>query len=309
MGEILRKKISDDVYGNLIYITNGIIELKASLDFGPRILYFGLCGMENTLYNDLEKKPINGISYPEYKGELMKIYGGHRLWTSPEILPRCYYPDNKPVSLTETENGFILEAPPEEANNIQKSIEVRINEYNSEISVVNAIKNTGTWAVAFSPWAVTVMAANGVCIVPQANRQTGLLSNRALVLWPYTKMNDERVFWGEKYIVIKQNPEIKDSFKIGLNNEKNWAAYFNRGQLFLKYFHHVLDGFYPDGHECSFETYTDGSFLEIETLSPANIVKPKTAVFHEEKWSLYKEDFIPQNDELKIDEVLQKYVD
>lgn len=308
MSEVKITKITDGAYGNLVHMTNGIVEFAASLDFGPRILRFNICGKENMLYNDTQKKPINNDEFPEFGGGTFKVYGGHRLWVSPEIMPRCYYPDDFPVTLIEREKGITLKAPIEKYNNIQKSITIEMNEYNAEVDIINTIENAGAWDVMFAPWALTMMDKGGVEVVPNADRQTGFLNNRFIALWPYSRLTDERVFLGDKYIVLKQDPSIAEPFKIGVNNEKGWVAYFNKGQMFVKRYQHVYDGIYPDSAGCSYETYTCGEFLEMETLGQMGVVSPGVIVSHAERWALYQEDFVPGKDETKITEVVGKYI-
>ena len=96
MSGIEISKIKHEVFGNCMKMSNGIIELWITLDFGPRVIHFSRIGKENVFCEDKKMSPI-GEPYEVYGGELSKLYGGHRLWVSPEILPRCYYPDNKPV--------------------------------------------------------------------------------------------------------------------------------------------------------------------------------------------------------------------
>ncbi|MCL2741947.1 MAG: DUF4380 domain-containing protein, partial [Oscillospiraceae bacterium] len=43
---------------------------------------------------------------------------------------------------------------------------------------------------------------------------------------------------------------------------------------------------YPD-FGSSFETYTDGDFLEMETLSPMVTLGPGDSVSHSERWGLF----------------------
>lgn len=308
MSKIIIEKIEDDIFGNLVHLTNGIIELKASLDFGPRILHYSLCGMDNVFYNDKDKKPISNIAYSEFDGDIFKLYGGHRLWVSPEIMPRCYYPDNKPVGLTIKDFGVVLEAPVENFNNIQKRIEISINEYSAEVTVTHSITNKGAWNTVFAPWAITVMAQGGTLLIPQADRPTGFLPNRSLAIWPYTKLNDKRLFFGENYITVKQDPTIVDKLKIGTNNEKEWVAYFSKGQIFLKNAKHTVGGFYPDLENCSFETYTDDICLETETLGQVSVVEPNCSASHIERWNLHKEDFIPNIDEDEISDIINNYL-
>jgi len=159
----------------------------------------------------------------------------------------------------------------------------------------------GAWDIELAAWALSVMAPGGKQIVPQVTRDTGLLPNRMMSLWPYTKLNDHRVYWGEKYITIQQDPNEKTAFKIGLPNEDGWAAYINHGHMFVKKFNHYMDAIYPDYTASSYETYTIDFMMEMESLSPLELLAPGDTIEHEETWTLIDNVNVPA-DEKEIDE-------
>lgn len=98
---------------------------------------------------------------------------------------------------------------------MQKEIEVQMNPDNGEVTIHHRITNMGAWPVMFAPWALSVMAAGGKAIIPQAKRETLTLPNRVLALWPESQMNDHRVYWGERYILLQQDETAKP-----LNSER-----------------------------------------------------------------------------------------
>ncbi len=51
--------------------------------------------------------------------------GGHRLWHSPEAMPRTYIP-NSPVTITPLPDGVLLESQTEPGTGIRKLIEIRL---------------------------------------------------------------------------------------------------------------------------------------------------------------------------------------
>ncbi|MHB1456532.1 MAG: hypothetical protein ACYC0V_06400, partial [Armatimonadota bacterium] len=56
--------------------------------------------------------------------------------------------------------------------------------------------------------------------------------------------------------------------------------------FFLKKFPYIDGASYPDfGSNC--EIYTEGSFMEVETLGPLAIVEPEQNVIHTEEWFLF----------------------
>lgn len=119
-------------------------------------------------------------------------------------------------------------------------------------------------------------------------------------------MNDKRVYWGEKYIALKQDPNNKAPFKLGINNQEGWAAYARGGHLFVKRYYPQHDATYPD-FGVSFETYTNDWMLEIETLSPFTKLQPGETVEHVEEWELYNNVNVKDIDEGAFDEVVEKY--
>ena len=107
---------SDAQWGNCVKITNNIIELLVTVDFGPRVIHLSRIGKDNMMYQDLSRSTI-GEKLKEYDDQL-RLCGGHRLWISPEVMPRCYYPDSAPVQWEVCGNTVRFTAPVETLNNI-----------------------------------------------------------------------------------------------------------------------------------------------------------------------------------------------
>ena len=115
-------------WGNCIRLSDGVNELFATLDFGPRIIRFSAIGKDNMFFEDKDDnfnaesmKEESGKYYGTDKG-VWHIRGGHRLWVSPEYVSPTYYPDNAPVSYEQIETGIILTPPPQKENGLQFSI-------------------------------------------------------------------------------------------------------------------------------------------------------------------------------------------
>lgn len=300
-------------WGKCLKITNGSIELFATLDFGPRIIRFGRIGGKNIMFEDIDdevNKKANEAIFAEKFGAdkgVWHIRGGHRLWTSPEYLPRTYYPDNETVEYKKTENGAILIPPEQKWTNLQYEIEISMCSGEDKVCLNHKITNNAPFASEFAPWALTVLTKGGKEIVPQPTKDTGLLGNRLLALWPYTKMTDKRVFWGDRYITLKQDPQADCAFKIGINSQHGWAAYQIFGDMFVKYFEPKEDGIYPDGG-MSFETYTSEHIMEMETLGELKTVMPGETVCHSETWKYIKDVAVSSDNEEEIDGLVKKYI-
>ncbi|HEX2946150.1 MAG TPA: hypothetical protein VHT96_09385 [Clostridia bacterium] len=293
MGEVIITKTEYKGWKNCIEISNGIVDLIVTTDVGPRVIRYGFKGKENEFVEFEEHLGLTG-------GEDYRIYGGHRLWHSPEHPVRTYQPDNTKVGWRKKKYGVVLTQDAEPATLIRKEMEVLLDPEGTQVMLQHKLTNTGMWDVELSAWAISMMAAGGVGVIPLNARETGLLSNGSISLWPYTKMNDKRVHWGDKYILLSQSEKADSAFKIGLPNESGWAAYANHGHLFVLKFNHDIDMEYPDNN-CSYETYTNARFMEMESLSPITLLDPGETVIHTENWSLYDNVEKPKN-EKDIDE-------
>lgn len=117
-------------------------------------------------------------------------------------------------------------------------------------------------------------------------------------------MNDKRVYWGDKYITLIQDPVAASPFKLGIPNEHGFGCYYNNSYLFVKKFAHYKDEKYPD-FGCSFEAYSCDFMMEIESLSPLKVLQPEECVIHEETWCLFNNINAPEN-EGDLDDILIK---
>lgn len=268
---------------NCIRLSNGEIEAVITTDVGPRIIRLAFTGEKNIL-GEVEQH-LGRVGGNEWV-----MYGGHRFWHAPEVMPRTYYPDNKSVSYNWDGKTLKLVQSMENTTGIQKEMEITPGSGNN-IRILHRLINKNLWDVEMAPWAITVMAKSGVAIVPQEPykaAEENLLPARPLVLWPYTKMNDSRFTWGDKFIQIKQDPEAKCPQKIGVLNTKGWIAYSLNDYLFIKRCCYNPDVRYPD-FGVNTEIYTNPDILEMETLGSLGKVPPGGFVEHIENWFLFKE--------------------
>lgn len=303
---IQTNEITYGIYGKCLCITNGKIEVYVTLDFGPRICRCAFVDGEN-FFKEFEDFGQGSFLGEDCKFEDDRFFnrGGHRFWLSPEAKPRTTYPDNKPVSYELTTNGAVFVQPMQEVNEVQLSVEVELSETDNKVKVTHHAKNVGYWPKEFSTWAISVSAQNGIEIIPQNTTNTGLLPNRFLSIWPYTKLNDPRLSIGDKYIRLKQDPSIENALKIGLMQEHPWAMFFHHGDLFIKTYEPVCGAKYPDNN-CTYETYVCGKFIELETLGELKTANPGETNSHTETWYLYENVNIPQTDD-EVDILKEKF--
>jgi len=257
-------------------INNIIIGIAA--DVGPRILYAA----------DEKKPDFNFFGYLPDAGEetpngYWRMYGGHRLWVSPEEMPRTYSMDDKPVKVEKTKDGVVVIGNPEKENSVQKEIKIRPRGKKG-VEVIHKIKNIGKSPITFAAWALSVMRREGFAIIPFNAGQRGFLPDRRIVVWPYTNLTDKRLIMQDEYIFLQQSPAAKQPIKIGTIAHPSWLAYHINDYVLLKTFSRE-EGEYPD-FGCNVEIYTNADFLELETLSTLSTIKPSEFIQHTEIWNI-----------------------
>lgn len=266
---------------NCLRISNGAVELIATREIGPRLIYFGVSDRKNVFAEIEEDLGQTG-------GEKWRVYGGHRLWHAPEDPVRTYQPDNDPILINRTQKSIRLTQPVEETTGVQKEIELSLDSNQPRVELIHRLFNRGEQAVELAPWALSVMAPGGKAVLPvplRGSHQENLLPTSSLAIWAYTDLSDPRLEWGDDFIIIFQDEKQKDPFKIGMNNPSGWMGYLNQGQLFLKYAPYHPSAKYPD-RGSNLEIYTDHRFLELESLGPLNSLNPGEQVEHRENWML-----------------------
>ena len=277
-------------YGRCVSISNGVIEAYVTVDIGPRIIKFGYVNGQNFMCE--EREELGGLQDEVFenffgKGRKWENLGGHRIWMSPESYPETYLPDDRKVDYTVTEQGAIFNPLEDTEVGAQKTLEIKMDNA-SNMQVIMKIKNTAKEDKEFAIWALSVCSKDGTLILPTNTNDTGLLPNRAIVVWPYTDLRDERIYFGNKYVTIKQDRNATTPVKLGfdLNGGK---AYYVKGDeiLYKTYETKHPTAKYPD-YACSFETYTNGAMLEFETLGELKNVKPGETSTHIENWTLCK---------------------
>jgi hypothetical protein len=269
-------------------ISNQIIECIIPTQIGPRIIKFSYKDQENEFGILKDQEGMTG-------GSEWRLYGGHRLWCSPEHKYRTYLPDNDPIDYEEIKNGVRLIQPTEEESKIQKEITINIKPDAAEVKVIHKIINRGLWEVELAPWAITVMKKGGKAIMPfPVGDPDQLLPDRKIVFWPYSNINDPRLQLEDGYIFLNDKEDVSQRFKIGAPIRYGWIAYWNQDHLFVKKFDFKEGRTYPDDG-CSAEIYVDKSVLELETLGPLTKLGPEESVEHTEIWSLFKNVPIPRN--------------
>jgi len=277
------EKIEYGGWDNCYRLANEALELVLTADVGPRIIRLAVPGEDNMFKEFSETLGETG-------GKEWLPYGGHRLWHAPEVAPRTYHPDNDPIRVEPLSGGLRAIQPVESSTGIEKQIDISVNSSGPHVKLTHRLINHNLWPVKLSAWALSVMAPGGEAIVPQPPYQSHeerLTPSRPLVLWPYTRMDDDRWQWGGEFIRLRQDPGASTPQKIGVGLEEGRAYYALGDCLFMKRYKHKKGAEYPD-FGCSFETFTNGDMLEVESLSPLEELSPGGSIEHVEHWFVFK---------------------
>lgn len=293
------EKVNYAGWENCYRIANNQIELIITADVGPRIIRFNFLDRENMFKEYPEQMGVT-------KSDEWLIFGGHRLWHAPEVITRTYYPDLEPVLVQETDGGLIATQKPEATTGLQKQIIINLSKDKAEVQLTHRLINHNLWPVETAPWAISVMAPGGVAILPLPPRKPHpqfILPTATLSIWPYTDLSDERWMFGERFIMLKQDPEADKPQKMGIFTPDGWAAYANQNCLFIKQIAIQFDSEYPDLGS-NFEVFTNEAMLELESLAPIDSIPPKGYIDHQEHWTLIKDIPTPLTEQDVIKNIL-----
>ncbi len=281
-------------YGNCICLENGIIRLIATIDVGPRIVFFGFAKGPNVLFEDTDRN-----FYEINKGYgVWYAYGGHRIWCAPEVMPETYYPDNNKVAVEY--DGCKLTLTPEKTPFGKQFCLVCSITGDNSVCIENRITNCSSKPAEFAPWSVTGLAGGGTEIIPLCSDDNGFLPNRTMSLWSYASLKDERFTLTDRYALLRHDSAAQTAFKAGFNVTGGQIVYITNGQIFKKSFDGYTPAVYPD-FCCNFETYTNKLFLECELLGEMRKYQPGETVSISEKWELFPV-------ESDTDKVIEEYI-
>ncbi len=267
---------------NCLKLSNGSVDVIATTDVGPRILFYGPKGGKNllALFPENETKTALGTWKP---------YGGHRLWVWPELFPATYAPDNDPIEHETDGELSVLLRQPVDAAAMQKQIRITLDASGSQVKLEQSVTSQALWPVDIAAWAITVVAC-GTAIVPRVPFQTHdqcVTVQQPLALCAFTDLQDPRFTLGLPYILLRADPKLTHSQKIGLRNKQDWCAHLVDDTLFVKRFQGDEQATYPD-YDVNNEVYVEGSYMEVELLGPRRVVGPGEQLTLTEEWHLFE---------------------
>jgi len=215
-----------------------------------------------------------------------RLWGGHRLWHAPETAARTYIPDDggltvRPLpnpppqgegtrspSLREGLGEGVILTYDEPHTAIRKELTIRLAPDAARVELTHRLTNNGLWAVELAPWAITQLRLGGTAVLPTPATADaeGLLPNRLVALWPYSRWDDPRLRLTEAAIEIDARL-LPQPFKIGYMNRAGWLAYRYEGVVFRKRLTPQPERPHVD-FGCNAEAYANDKHIELETLGP-----------------------------------------
>jgi hypothetical protein len=200
----------------------GSYQLGIATDFGPRIVSLRrdngpelLARLDNS----------HAIDHP---GGVYRFHGGHRLWAAPERPEITYANDDHACKVKVEEAKVTVTAPPDSAG-LTKSVVISRDEDTLLLEhTITGVPGTPELAA----WAITQFPLGGVAIVPVTGGDTRPRPNRNIALWPYTRLDDPRLRFGEAVAVV--TADDGPPLKLGTGPAPQRLGHFREGWLFMK---------------------------------------------------------------------------
>jgi hypothetical protein len=279
------EKINYRGWANSWRVSNGEVDLVVTGDVGPRVMRYGFAGGQNF--------------FKEFDGQMGKTgeatwqpRGGHRVWIAPEDIVKTYAPDNAPVAIEVHGDEIVCIGPVETLTGMEKKITVKMAPSGTGVELIHEVRNAGTEPYYLAPWILTMFAQGGAAIhgfPPRGTHPEMLEPSNPLVMWAFTHLDDPRWRLSRKYLALRQDPNNANPQKLGTYNQHTWGAYLLNDELFVKrYEATAAPAAYPD-FGCTFETFTNADFLELETLGPLTTLAPGQSVSHTERWTAHRD--------------------
>jgi hypothetical protein len=284
---------------NSYRISNGEVELIVTTDVGPRIIRFAFIGGQN-LFKEFDPQ----IGHSGEKEWMPR--GGHRLWMAPEDPVGSYALDNSPVQAQQKGDTLVLTGGVEKETGLQKEIVVKLAPTGTGVEVLHRMTNKAGKPLRVAAWALTMMAQGGVGITgfpPRGTHPKDLPPTNPMVMWAYTDFTDKRWQFTKKYLILRQDPHAATPQKAGTFNKNTFGAYLLGSDLFVKTSAAADPSQQPD-YGCTYETFTNADFLEMETLGALKTLQPGATLEHTEHWTLHKNIKISSFTDTDLDRVL-----
>ena len=260
-----------------VSVNDGLVAY-AAVDVGPRVLFLGEPGGENLLA-ELPDRTIDGPAGP------YRLLGGHRLWTAPEVPSRTYLPDGERCRVEAAGDRITITAP-DDGSGLERGMGLRPVEGGIEVN--HLVTNVGSAPVEVASWAITQFPIGGTAFLPlPVSGSSEYEASHALVLWPYSRLDDPRLSFGSDHVVVTAT-HSPSPLKVGSAPGSGRLGYLRDGRLFTKEAP-VPDGPLADRGAAS-QVYVGPEFLELETLGLLERLPPGESTGHTEIWRVAEVD-------------------
>lgn len=277
------ERVTFNGWESCVRLANAEVELVVTTAVGPRVVRFAYRGARNLFAE------IDGQQGGRGERDWM-IRGGHRLWVGPEKKPDSYELDNVPVAVEAIPGGVRTTQAKGPLTGVVKQMEITLAADSNTVTVVHRLMNAGDKPARLAPWALTVMAPDGMAVIPlpaKIAHTERLTHNQEWSIWGYTDFSDPRWTLGSRYVFFRQD-RTRGPNKLGLAHREGWVGYLLGEFLFVKRFAWAAGATYPDGG-CNFETFSNEEILELESLGPLTLLKRGQSVVHTETWKLFRD--------------------
>lgn len=275
------KEINNINYGRCINISNGLLDVVVTIDYGPRIIKYCPKNAKNLFYYDNERE----YSFPQNitnTNELFYLYGGHRMWVSTETGEKSTYPDNIPIVYSPISEGVKLSIPRYDAQGIDLSMDIILTQETTDIMVVHSVKNISNTPKEISINADTALCKKGFVYSMQSNRE------QSIRLYKSSKWKDKRLFIGNDYVTVDANNG--DEFIIGIKNAYGRCGYIDDDVEFDKQYIHNPDMEYND-KDISTKIKIFNNYISLNTISPLYIVESGETIRFVESWRYHNHNY------------------
>ncbi len=253
----------------------GIYSLDVATTFGPRIMSISNKEVPNPFAF------LSDASLIETEAGVYRFRGGHRLWAAPEEPSVTYANDDHRVSVVTEQGRAVISAPPDRVG-LEKRI--TLSPLGSDVIVDHQLVNHSSKAIKVAAWAITQFGLGGTAILPLLGGAGEQFSaDASLVVWPYTRLDDPRISWRERCVLIAAHSGPR--LKLGSGPNPRRLGYFDGKSLFTKTVTPAGSEEYPERGAVG-QVFVEHEFCELETVGPLKEIGPSDSVTNRETWHL-----------------------
>ncbi len=264
-------------------LENPYYSLEFLLEAGPRIVRFIHKPTGVSLFSETPDLVLD-TPVGNYH-----IRGGHRFWIAPESYEMCYQPDDFGVQVSRDGTSVVLRRDGQAPFHLHKEVMLSMHDTKPIIRITHSVRNDSSLPIRCAPWAITMLQPGGTAILPLrkgVNDSNGLTPDRSITFWPYTQLQDSRLEIRDERLLIHADPTVLVPFKLGTRAPFSWLGYLKDNTVFTKksFFGPSIN--YPD-LGCNLEIYTNGKFIELESLGSLETLHPGHWSKHVEEWEMF----------------------